>query len=225
MINRQKLDWIIEKYKNRSDSPSDGVMFFLAAFETYRQAVTITDFSSLSENDRKRKQFENNLLGHNLIVNAVTAVEILLKRIIIDGKNWQETGFQKLLNNDIKLSDAFHLFNRENITREYVVAHSNSLESIESIDRVFSLLTGDEFLNEVGQVLIPQMISGRVPMAIDNSIPDWRNTLAKMYSIRHLYIHEAQLTELTFENGSDYFFEVITIMDAINGYFGRRGDA
>ena len=210
---------IIEKYKkNSAEVDNNGVGFFLNSFGLFKQ-VYLTE-ANTSDYEIRKKEVENfnQILMNNTIVNAVTALDVFVKFIITKRQNWNEEGYNSLLDEDIKLSAAFELFNKAAVTREYLIAHSVSYQNNDIINKFFSKLTGEDFFNAIEKKEIEAPFSLTSPKTLQSIFPEWERKLKLFFEIRHKFIHEGELTIMKPEELDDYFHLILSIIASIEMY-------
>lgn len=162
------------------------------------------------------------IAANNFLVNCVTAIEIHLKDVILQNSNWNELGFSDLLKEKISLNDAFEIFNKEKVTREYIIAHSISFQNIESINKVFSSLLKADFLKEVENFKVTpdeeEPSSEEKEMSLLERMPDWRKKMASLYELRNAFVHEGKMKKLTHSEISQYVRVCIFFIHRVDYY-------
>src|SRR5579859_4868003 len=148
----------------------------------------------------------------NFVVNLVTAIETYFKLRIISKTDWEETAFDEFHLDQITINQAFTAFKaEENISREVLVAQSQSFQNLESIDQIFSTLTKKKFLKEIGEMKINTLLSFPAVTFNDN-FPNWRNHVKQIFETRHKFIHEGSITELTNDTLEQYFLTILVLI-------------
>lgn len=122
------------------------------------------------------------------VVSFISGIEVFCKELILEYKDkWVDEGYSKLLTEKISLNEAYGLFKHLEVKREVIVTHYNSFQSIENINRVFSALTGTDFLLKVENTLVydaPEKFS------LVQVFQEWRKDLIELFKLRHNIIHE-----------------------------------
>jgi len=169
-------------------------------FLTINSALQLTQFVEkptivfLDEDSTEIVEVVNQLSYHNFLVNLVSALEVYLKQIIISNRNWNEVGYSKLLSEPIALQDAFKIFTTEGISREHLIAHSNSFMNLSSIDRIFTQLCGKSFLKELGKFQFS--VGDKIFFTLDKDLSNWKNIIGNVFDVRHGFIHGLEFETL-----------------------------
>jgi hypothetical protein len=132
-----------------------------------------------------------------------STVEVFLKNLIIDNKgNWSDKGIAELLK-DAKYSlyDAYEFFKTQNATRESLITHFYSFQSVSNISGVFDKLTGEKFLY---QVLHHPIVTFRQPnrkfnsniVSLEGTNINFTRDFNLMFETRHKFIHELEIDEI-----------------------------
>jgi hypothetical protein len=140
----------------------------------------------------------------NFVINLVTAIEVYLKQLIIERKDvWHTEGYAHLLSEKITLNDAINLFKGSDITKEVIVSHFYSFQSLESISATFDELVQNKFLKIVGETHVFDDDLNLDMM--DNLYPQWKKTLADVFETRHQIVHEGKCNLILTQANIDQF--------------------
>ncbi len=193
------------------------------ALDLLLQSYTI--FSITHENLTKELSKEERekldvLARHNCIVNIVTAFEIFFKSQVLHKNDWSKEGYEKLLSEEIKLSTAYEMLQGEKITREYIIAHSQSFQNFHNINRVFSSLIDRGFYNDIELVKVSGLISGNATFL--EEFPNWREKIISIFEIRHRFIHHGEMNLLSTDDIDSLFNLALVWVTTIDAYFSKR---
>ena len=164
---------------------------------------------------------------NNFLANIVTSLEIYFKTLIQQYDNWDEEGYKKLFKEKITLSEAFELFNRHKVTRQFLIAEHYSFQNFAILDNVLSCLTGDSnILNKIEtfETDLFKINGHRIKKrsSLNKLYPEWRKTTTKLFDLRHEYIHEGKTTISTQSEAEDYHDTINTFQNATDDYFKHR---
>lgn len=139
---------------------------------------------------------------NNLLVNLVSGMEIYFRETIIQSSSWNEDGLNKLLQENIKLSEAYKIFNQGQITREYIIAQHFSFKNFDSISSVFSNLLGRDFNNFVEDYKFKLPNSN----SLKEMFPNWRRDIVTIYNLRNNFVHECEVHSFDKETLRYYYY-------------------
>jgi len=89
--------------------------------------------------------------SQNAIIAHASSIEVFCKSIVVEFRSkWSTAGYSQLL--DSNLNDAYNQFKEEKVTRESIIAHYYSFQNLDTIARVFDLLTDDNFFNNIENI-------------------------------------------------------------------------
>lgn len=188
-----KIKNIRNRFKNSTKEMREGAkdadsLFYSFYMESYNLIV--------SDHFNKTKLGKDYILN-NYLVNCVTSLELYFRSVIVQNKRWDEKGYSKLLNERISLHDAYELFNSDGVTRQYIIAHTNSFQNLDRINNVFSNLMDIDFLKEVENHSVK--LDDERDYSLKKKVPDWNRRIRKLYEMRNSFVHEGQLNILTKE--------------------------
>jgi hypothetical protein len=130
-------------------------------------------------------------------VYFVSILEMFLKELIYAIHHWNIKGRDELLEKQsYNLADAFEVFKErelvsKEITKEYLIAHFSSFQSLPQIDFVFSKLTGKNFFKAISDY------SNRTNS--ENKDVDINRTLIEFFEIRNRIVHECDVEPYSIE--------------------------
>jgi hypothetical protein len=144
----------------------------------------------------------------NVLVNAVTFLEVFLKQYIKHRElDWNKIGVADLLKNEtINLNKAFELITDGKISKIDLILHHYSFSSMESIDKVFSSLTKMSFLKTV---------ESHAPMELK------KDDLFRLIEIRNKVIHEGYKIKLSKEAVTLLVMNALAFAISITIHFKR----
>lgn len=161
----------------------------------------------------------------NCVINLVSAFEAYLKDLVIyrSGK-WNNVGLNALLKESISLGEAYDLFNGPSVSKEVVIARFSSFQNIETINHVFSKLTGTtDFLGEIDRFANDTRAAspkGLFLFFIDKN-DSWRGDVMRLFALRNEFVHEPEeQTIVTMEQALEHFGLFLRVSSTINRYFG-----
>jgi hypothetical protein len=158
-------------------------------FDNYVKATDLRD-NFVETAYAKQKPEIIGLSNCNFLVNLITALEVFLKSCIHRYKDkWDEEGVAKLLDEPIKLNDAFILFQHPGIEKADLISYNYVFQSTITIEKVFGRLTNTpKFLKAVVFRSWEKIGENEWKEREDTSL--WRRTLSDAYDLRHKIIHE-----------------------------------
>jgi len=175
--------------------------------------------------DSDEKQFDEELIKiakHNFVVNLVTTLEIYFKQRILSKTDWEETAYDQFHLEQITINQAFTAFKSDgNISREILIAQSQSFQNFESIDQIFSALTNKKFFKEIGEVKINTLFAFPA-VTFDENFPSWKDQVRLIFETRHKFIHEVEMSELTEEKLEQYFNITLVLISAVELYLDQK---
>ncbi|SKC47772.1 hypothetical protein [Ohtaekwangia koreensis] len=124
-------------------------------------------------------------------VYFVSILEMFLKELIYAIYHWNIKGRDELLEKQsYNLAEAFEVFKErelvsKEITKEYLIAHFNSFQSLQQIEFVFDRLTGKKFFNAISNYS-KNTNSG-------NKDVDISRTLIDFFAVRNKIVHECNI--------------------------------
>lgn len=218
---------IRERYKSqnrgnrkRTASDHDFVNLYFDSLDLLFKA-----FEKKNKNDQKyplENRHKSIAIG-NFLSNMVTALEVYFKKVIVNGNNWNELAFDDLLREKISLSEAYKLFNKEKISREFLISHTYSFQNLDTINKTFSALCGEDFIRKVettetkffdlnGEGGFSQLILVH---------PDWWKSVSEIINLRNMFVHEGY-TKVKLEQVLDYWHILGDFQEAMEQYFHKR---
>lgn len=131
----------------------------------------------------------------NLIVNVVSGLENFFRDLVIQYEgHWSHEGLNSLLKEKITLGEAYDLFKDTAISKEILVAKSSSFQNIESINYVYTTLTGvKDFystLEHFAEIVERAKSCKDFFLITIKATPGWRVDLHKLFQLRHKIVHE-----------------------------------
>ena len=220
------LDKIIASHKRHGDNPD----FFIEFYFLIENSFELLGLKIVPTNSTTELIATNNFL-----VNVVTALELFFKQTITANSFWAEEGYSKLLKDKLSLSEAYDLFTKENISREYIIAHYHSLQNFGNINYVMSSLIGKDFYNEIQNFVVygdmGEVEPGTVfPDDFENLLhlprtyPEWKTTIANVYENRNKFVHDGVICELNYEQVKHIRDVVVLYTHVVNIYISDFGE-
>lgn len=196
------IDKIIAAHKNRGEDNPD---FFIKFYTLIDKAFELWGLKVVSASRTSYLIATNNFL-----VNVVTALELFFKETISANSFWVEDGYFKLLKDRISLSEAYDLFTKENISREYIIANYHSLQNFGNINYVMSALIGKDFYNEIETFIVYGDMGEVEPgtvfpedfqnlLCLPMTYPEWKTTISDVYVKRNKFVHDGIIFDLNFD--------------------------
>jgi hypothetical protein len=162
------------------------------AFDMYLKNTNINfDFMNDMSIDRGAKREYREHVNRLFIIYECCGLEVFLKHIIIQYAGyWKESGINSLLTEQISLADAYKTFSHGDISREHVIAHTNTFQSYFSVNKVFTSLYGGNFFNDVYKSYIKYHTAEEFE-DFDFRNPDSLETyLKELFELRNRLVHE-----------------------------------
>ncbi len=135
----------------------------------------------------------------NLIINCVTALEVFMKDILLYMVAMLEDNTEilnsilGLLNKEkdkIGIGEAYKIFVKEKIELSELISNYFSFQDLGTIDRVFSIIVKDKFLQRIGEYSIDLEEFELEYLLLDDIFDDWRERLAELLRLRHDFVHQ-----------------------------------
>ncbi len=196
-----------KKFKGDEEYFQDGLAILLNGYDLLEKVSNI----------QKKNLGLQEIARNNFIVNVTSTIETYFKGVVINGRNFKQEGYENLLKEKITLNEAYDLFKRVNVTRQYIVSHFYSFQNLESIEKVFSNLTGKRFLDEIEKVVINR----NKKTALLKTHPNWRNTLTEIFTIRNRFIHEGLYDDVELVKIKEYFSITVSMIIATEEYLKK----
>ncbi|NOT76711.1 MAG: hypothetical protein HOP08_17420 [Cyclobacteriaceae bacterium] len=201
------------------DADDNFFEFFLAAADLLIGAVTISDKGKpLFASDAQK------VARANFFVNMSTAMEVYLKTLIVERDDWDEKGYDALMDQKITINDAFELFSKNKVTRPFIIFHKTSFQSLEKIVDVFSkLMGGKNILDEIENVefVIGGKSKNKAKTTLKKYRPQWRKSLQEVFEIRNKFVHEG-ISPNEEDSVFNYWDDVYYFQNSVNLYFHRK---
>lgn len=165
----------------------------------------------------------------NFLTNAVTALEIFFRDVLIENSGrWSETGFDELLKEKITLSEALQFAQIPQIRPEHIVSSTLSFKNPDSINNIFSKLIGKDFFAAIDKFeFVPDGYEEEEVGRPENVVSlkhlgfDWNKSFYDLYSLRNRVVHEDSVKKLSASKVQHFEVLVVYMSWVIQFYFAR----
>lgn len=103
-----------------------------------------------------------------------------------------DNNLKELLREKITLWEASKLFSEEKVKLRDIVASFYSFQSLEEINRVMSIILGQDFIRLIGsrdtKDYIPRNKMTK-SFVLDRDDPEWKSDLSELFDLRHNFVH------------------------------------
>ncbi|WP_276373806.1 hypothetical protein [Chryseolinea sp. H1M3-3] len=148
--------------------------------------LAFTDALYLDLIDKPVTKLVSEEVKRHCIVSYVSVIEVFCKRLVVKyHTKWSTAGYNKLLDANISLNEAYNLFKELKISRASIISHYYSFQNLSAIASIFERLTNKKILDEIENIR-----ENKNDFTLLETSSEWRTELAKLFELRHRIIHE-----------------------------------